>query len=80
MRLELIDPGRNARRYYELRLAPSLFGGVALARRWGRIGAGGGTERIELYDTAREAAAAYRRWRRRKRLKGYRRVDRGAVR
>ncbi|MEM8756009.1 MAG: WGR domain-containing protein [Pseudomonadota bacterium] len=76
MRLELIDPALGRRRYYELSLAPSLLGGVALERRWGRIGAAGGSRRIELHDDLAAARAAFRRWRRRKVGKGYRRVGR----
>ena len=75
MRLELIDPARKARRYYELRLSRTLFGDIALERRWGRIQGRRGSERIDLFADAREAAAAYRMHRRKRAANGYSRVS-----
>lgn len=39
MRLERIDPSKRMARYYEMSLARTLFGEVAVVREWGRIGA-----------------------------------------
>lgn len=36
-----IEPTRNMARFYDISLQPTLFGEVALLRRWGRIGTGG---------------------------------------
>lgn len=41
IRIERIDPDRNMRRFYRMRLQPDLFGGVHLLREWGRVGASG---------------------------------------
>lgn len=38
VRLERIDPERNAYRFYHGVLWPDLFGGVALVREWGGSG------------------------------------------
>jgi len=39
--LHRIDLDRNMRRFYELSVQPTLFGGASLVRTWGRIGSGG---------------------------------------
>lgn len=72
MRLEFRDPARNAARYYEMRLTRTLFGGAALERRWGRIGAAGGMLRIDLFADLPAAKRAHRQLRRAKRARGYR--------
>lgn len=41
VRLQRIDPEQNMYRFYQIRLAPDLFGGCALIREWGRIGTSG---------------------------------------
>ena len=37
--LRRVDPAPNMRRFYRLDMQPDLFGGVLLAKEWGRIGA-----------------------------------------
>jgi hypothetical protein len=37
--LNRIDPARNMRRFYSLDVQPDLFGGFAVVKEWGRIGA-----------------------------------------
>jgi predicted DNA-binding WGR domain protein len=41
MHLARIDPARNMRRFYRLDVQPDLFGGFAVVKEWGRIGARG---------------------------------------
>ena len=36
-----VDLGQNMARFYDISLQPTLFGEVAVLRRWGRIGTGG---------------------------------------
>jgi predicted DNA-binding WGR domain protein len=36
-----VDPAKRRFRFYELRWQPTLWGGVALVRAWGRLGAPG---------------------------------------
>lgn len=68
-----IDPARNMARFYGLSIEPSLFGDVALVRRWGRIGTCG-RQLIEFFPdlpAAHQAMAAHMRARLRR---GYRRA------
>ncbi|APH74973.1 WGR domain-containing protein [Aquibium oceanicum] len=69
-----IDPARNMARFYRMSSMPSLFGDICLVREWGRIGRAG-RMRIDLYETAREAAAARQALSRVKRRRGYRDVS-----
>lgn len=69
--LTRIDPGRNAFRFYRLALWPDLFGGVSVAREWGRIGSPGKL-RCDAYASAEEAGRALERLARAKRKRGYR--------
>ena len=69
--LQRIDPKRNALRFYRLALWPNLFGGVSLAREWGRIGSPGKL-RCDAYANAEEAGRALERLVRAKRKRGYR--------
>ena len=39
--LRRVDPAPNMRRFYRLDMQPNLFGGILLAKEWGRIGAHG---------------------------------------
>lgn len=71
MLLYRIDPSRNMARFYRLSIQPTLFGGSSLLRNWGRIGTEGRL-RVELFDTAEEAAIAYERMAGRKLRRGYR--------
>lgn len=68
-----IDPGSNAYRYYWLDLWPDLFGGVSLAREWGRIGQPGKL-RLDRYDSEQAAGRALARLAAGKRRRGYREV------
>ncbi|MEO3388325.1 WGR domain-containing protein [Mesorhizobium sp. CAU 1741] len=69
--LHRIDPAGNMARFYALSIEPSLFGDLALTRRWGRIGTLG-SQIIELHADRATATLAFRRHERRKRQRGYR--------
>lgn len=69
--LRRIDPTQNMLRFYSLSIQPTLFGGVALVREWGRIGTRG-QWMIETFDTPNEAWLAFCRLERIKRQRGYR--------
>lgn len=45
-----IGPERHAFRFYRLALWPDLFGGVSVAREWGRLGSPGKL-RMDPYDS-----------------------------
>jgi len=49
-----IDASKNQRRFYNLHLAPTLFGGWSLVREWGRLGSGG-TVRFDSFVTEHAA-------------------------
>ncbi|AGS26449.1 WGR domain-containing protein [Rhizobium etli] len=66
-----IDPALNMARFYRLSIQPTLFGGSSLVRHWGRIGTMG-RQKVELFDTSVEAAAAGERMAGRKLRRGYR--------
>jgi predicted DNA-binding WGR domain protein len=66
-----IDPRLNMARFYAISIEPSLFGDVALVRRWGRIGTHG-HQAIELFASAAEAGKRQVRIETAKRRKGYR--------
>jgi predicted DNA-binding WGR domain protein len=68
--LHRIEPARNMRRFYSLDVQPDLFGGFAVVKVWGRIGARG---RMidELHETEALAASAMQRQAERKRRRGY---------
>lgn len=68
--LRRIDPARNMRRFYELALQPTLFGGASVVRNWGRIGTAG-QSMMQTFDHAADARAALERLARRKRRRGY---------
>jgi predicted DNA-binding WGR domain protein len=55
--LERIDRKRNMARFYMLSIEPTLFGGAALVREWGRIGTHG-RRRLDLFESNRAAQAA----------------------
>ncbi|ARQ13861.1 WGR domain-containing protein (plasmid) [Rhizobium etli] len=69
--LHRIDPALNMARFYRLSIQPTLFGGSSLVRHWGRIGTMG-RQKVELFDTSVEAAAAGERIAGRKLRRGYR--------
>jgi len=60
LRLEKIDPDANCARFYEVALAQTLFGEVALLRRWGRIGTHGQSLQETHPDSGTAEAAAAR--------------------
>ena len=68
--LRRIDPLRNVARFYELTISPTLFGDVAVTRRWGRIGTSG-REIVELHARADRAHAAFDRLAAQKSRRGY---------
>jgi predicted DNA-binding WGR domain protein len=68
--LHRIDPARNMRRFYRLDVQPDLFGGFAVVKEWGRIGARG-RMMDELHDTETLAVAAMQRQAAHKRKRGY---------
>ena len=58
--LERLDRRRNISRFYRLSIEPTLFGGVALVREWGRIGTDG-CRRLDLFVTDSTARRALKR-------------------
>jgi predicted DNA-binding WGR domain protein len=68
-----VDPAERRSRFYELRLQPTLWGGVALVRAWGRLGTPGRWAATEYPDRATALPDAERAVRRRL-LRGYRLV------
>lgn len=68
-----VDPGNNAYRFYALSLEPTLFGDVALVRRWGRIGTRG-RQIIELHPDEASASTALQRHRLIRLRHGYRAI------
>ena len=71
--LHRIDPDRNMARFYAMSLQPTLFGGWALLREWGRIGSTGRMV-SGCFATEPEAAVALEKQRAAKLRKGYRAV------
>lgn len=51
VRLQRIDPAKNKRRFYVMKIQPNLFGEWELVREWGRIGAGDRVRR-DAYPSA----------------------------
>jgi predicted DNA-binding WGR domain protein len=68
--LHRINPDANMARFYSIDFAPTLFGEVAVLRRWGRIGARG-RECVETLPTAEAAEAAAHQTLRQKSRRGY---------
>ena len=69
-----VDPAKHRFRFYELRWQPTLWGGVALVRAWGRLGTPGRARVREYPDRAAGGPDVERAVRRRRR-RGYRLVD-----
>lgn len=69
--LHRVDASRNMARFYALSIEPSLFGDLALTRRWGRIGTFG-SQIVELHPDRAAAMLALRRHEAAKRKRGYR--------
>lgn len=68
--LHRINPDANMARFYSIDFAPTLFGEVAVLRRWGRIGTRGRVS-AETWPTAEEAEAAASALLRAKERRGY---------
>jgi predicted DNA-binding WGR domain protein len=68
--LARIDHTRNMCRFYRLDVQPDLFGGFAVVKEWGRIGARG-RMMDEWHMTEAQALAALQRQAERKRQRGY---------
>lgn len=69
--LERRDSSLNMARFYVLAIEPTLFGDVALAREWGRIGTLG-RRRLDLHADIASAGEALDVWLARKSRRGYR--------
>lgn len=69
-----IDASKNQRRFYNMHLAPTLFGGWSLIREWGRLGSGG-TLRMVPFDTEQEAINELKKIKTAKLKGGYLSVD-----
>jgi predicted DNA-binding WGR domain protein len=65
-----IEPAANMARYYGISIEPTLFGDIALVRRWGRIGTRG-ARMIELHPDRPAALAAFGKLVSAKRRRGY---------
>lgn len=68
--LRRVDASRNMRRFYRLSLQPTLFGGVAVVRNWGRIGTHGQTL-MQTFDDDATAGEAFVQLERIKKRRGY---------
>lgn len=73
--LDRTDRPQNMARFYVLSVEPTLFGGAALVREWGRWGHPG-RRRLDLFPGLAEAAEALEDWLLRKKKRGYRIVAR----
>lgn len=65
-----VDQARRMARFYVLAIEPTLFGGYALVREYGRIGRGGRVM-SKLYASADEAVRDFHRQRQIKERRGY---------
>jgi predicted DNA-binding WGR domain protein len=74
LRLVSIDESRNRARFYVLQWHPTLWGGLALVRIWGRIGSAGRAQVLSYADSPRLDATLAQTVRRRLRH-GYQVVD-----
>jgi predicted DNA-binding WGR domain protein len=64
------EPSRNLARFYRMAIVPTLFGGWALWREWGRIGSGGQV-RADQFPNAGAALLALQALVRAKKKRGY---------
>ncbi|TYC78528.1 WGR domain-containing protein [Stappia sp. BW2] len=69
--LKRVDLGRNMNRFYHLSVEPTLFGGFAVCRTWGRLGATGRT-RLDLFADVSSALAHLEKLAVQKHKRGYR--------
>ena len=70
IRLTRVNPALNMARFYEASVQHTLFGEVALMRRWGRIGTRGQQMMVTWADE-QQALSALGRLKQQKRRKGY---------
>lgn len=68
--LTRVDHGRNMARFYALSIEPTLFGGYAVLRSWGRIGTAG-RSRLDLFPDLPSAHARKAQLTRAKCRRGY---------
>ena len=68
--LQRVDPKRNMYRFYAVTVEPTLFGGWAVVRQWGRIGSAGSI-RVDPHESMGEAIDAVRQINRSKMRRGY---------
>lgn len=64
------DPARRMSRFYVLAIEPTLFGGYALIREYGRIGRGGRVV-SRFYGSADDVVREFNRQRQAKERRGY---------
>lgn len=69
-----IDTSKNQRRFYNMHLAPTLFGGWSLVREWGRIGSGGRLK-IDPFSSEQEALSELEKIRSEKIKGGYQSIN-----
>ena len=69
--LERHDAEKNMHRFYQLHIAPGIFGDWSLVKEWGRVGSPG-TLRKEWFEKEEEALLASDKIRSAKVKKGYR--------
>jgi predicted DNA-binding WGR domain protein len=70
LHLKRTDVARNMRRFYEISLQPTLFGGMSLVKNWGRIGSSGQCQ-ILTFEEQNDAVLAFRKLAAGKRKRGY---------
>jgi predicted DNA-binding WGR domain protein len=70
LHVQRVDATRNMARYYRLAIEPTLFGNICLVRNWGRIGTRG-QERLDFFDSEKQALLIFLEILRSKRRKGY---------
>lgn len=70
LRMERREPAYNRLRFYNIAVTPTLFGGWALVREWGRIGQPG-TVRETWFESESAAIEAGERVRQGKEKRGY---------
>jgi predicted DNA-binding WGR domain protein len=70
IRLERREPAHNRLRFYNIAVTPTLWGGWALVREWGRIGQPG-TVRETWFESENAAIEAGERVRQGKEKRGY---------
>lgn len=69
--LQRHDDAKNMHRYYQLTIAPTLFGDYALIREWGRIGTKRGQRKEQWFTKETEALAEGLKLRVEKKKRGY---------